>query len=789
MAAQAEMSSDVPRQFRVPSLALSKKHNLAGYFVAAGFYLPGVAPADYAVNDTVKLLVNALTSEDSHSLLPYDYYYEKFHFCRPQKMDSQAESLGSILFGDRLYSSPFELKMGLNVSCQVLCGAKIPAEDAAFINARITENYEYSWLIDGLPAAHVIDDVYAAGFRLGFVDEKTKKPYLFNHFNITIEYHRSRTSTEKSPSYRIVGVLVSPRSVAQNVPREDGCSFHGVEPLTLVETAENNVPYTYNVEWRSSSVSWGTLFAVLGFLSPSSRGALSTMILIFYMCFAGIAGYVSARIYKMLGGEAWKTNVLLTAILVPGTVYLLFILLNFFLIANQSSAAVPFGTMLAVIALWFVVSAPLCIVGSYFGFKHPAIENPVKTNQIPRQVPSQPLYLNVWVSALIGGILPFGAIFIELWVIMNSIWFHRLYYIFGFLFLVFLILLITCAEVSILLCYFHLCAEDWRWQWRAFLTSAASGGYVFFYSVIYFFRRLKVDNLPSTILYFGWSFVTSLLFSVLTGTVGYLATLVFVRKIFSNAKAYDHAVEAYLKSATANKEEGSLFIAGKQLEQAAQLLSQQLQKPQEAAKVFQEASDYFTAHGSPDRAAEMLEKAAKQLESTDITSCLNLYKDACGIYEAEDKMRSGADTFSRAIATALRANKVAEAIDFSKQLTDGFLKMQNRPSFNKQALSTIILALLQGDDVEASKRFEQYSSFGESDEGKIAFELVEAFREYDDERLNTAVKKPTVKYLEAEVVRASMRLRVPGGAGSAPRAESGSKKEEVYQFEDDNDLV
>jgi Endomembrane protein 70. len=34
-----------------------------------------------------------------------------------------------------------------------------------------------------------------------------------------------------------------------------------------------------------------------------------------------------------------------------------------------------------------------------------------------------------------------------------------MYYMFGFLFLVFIILVITCSETTILLCYFHLCAE------------------------------------------------------------------------------------------------------------------------------------------------------------------------------------------------------------------------------------------------------------------------------------------------------------------------------------------
>ena len=36
---------------------------------------------------------------------------------------------------------------------------------------------------------------------------------------------------------------------------------------------------------------------------------------------------------------------------------------------------------------------------------------------------------------------------------------HQMYYMFGFLFLVFIILFITCSEATILLCYFHLCAE------------------------------------------------------------------------------------------------------------------------------------------------------------------------------------------------------------------------------------------------------------------------------------------------------------------------------------------
>ena len=76
---------------------------------------------------------------------------------------------------------------------------------------------------------------------------------------------------------------------------------------------------------------------------------------------------------------------------------------------------------------------------------------------------AQAWYMNPVFSVLIGGILPFGAVFIELFFILTSMWLHQFYYLFGFLCLVFVILIITCAEITIVLCYFQLCSEDYHW--------------------------------------------------------------------------------------------------------------------------------------------------------------------------------------------------------------------------------------------------------------------------------------------------------------------------------------
>jgi transmembrane 9 superfamily member 2/4 len=130
-------------------------------------------------------------------------------------------------------------------------------------------------------------------------------------------------------------------------------------------------------------------FAVLGFLSPSSRGSLGTMALIFFVFFSSVSGYVSSYMYKVYQGENRKQNTMLTAFLVPGIIFGIFVLLNFVLIARESSSAVPFGTLMALIGMWFLVSIPLCVIGSYFGFKRIPLEPPCKVNQIPRQIPPQ----------------------------------------------------------------------------------------------------------------------------------------------------------------------------------------------------------------------------------------------------------------------------------------------------------------------------------------------------------------------------------------------------------------
>ncbi len=48
-----------------------------------------------------------------------------------------------------------------------------------------------------------------------------------------------------------------------------------------------------------------------------------------------------------------------------------FFILNLVLWGHGSSAAIPFTTFIALLALWFCVATPLVFLGAYLGFKQP----------------------------------------------------------------------------------------------------------------------------------------------------------------------------------------------------------------------------------------------------------------------------------------------------------------------------------------------------------------------------------------------------------------------------------
>jgi transmembrane 9 superfamily protein 2/4 len=277
------------------------------------------------------------------------------------------------------------------------------------------------------------------------------------------------------------------------------------------------------------------VFSALGFMSPARRGHLLMAELLLFVALGSANGYVTARFYKMFKGKNWQLATVVTAVGFPGLAFAVFFIMNIVAISQKSTDAVPFVTILILLILWFGISAPLVFFGAYFGYRSAEIEFPVGTSSIPRQIPDQPWFMGVPFTLAIGGVLPFGSCFVELYYILASVWMDYYYYVFGFLFLVFVILLVTCAEITVLFTYFQMCSEDYHWWWRSFTNAGSTAIYVFLYSIVYF-KQLEANNLATYVMYFGYMGLASLGLFAMMGFVGVSSSLLFNLTIFSSIK-------------------------------------------------------------------------------------------------------------------------------------------------------------------------------------------------------------------------------------------------------------
>lgn len=289
------------------------------------------------------------------------------------------------------------------------------------------------------------------------------------------------------------------------------------------------------------AASTGTLiFAMLGFLSPASRGSLLTALLVMYLLLSVAAGYAAVWLWGLVNRsyDDWYKVCWRVACYFPGGTLVVLSVLNVFLWASGSSGAIPLGFFFSVLFLWLLISTPLAYSGGMLAARREIATFPTRTNQIPRHVPPPHWASHPVVLLLAAGLLPFGTIFVELYFAMTSMWQGYFYYIFGFLFLVALLTVVVTIEVSIVTTYVQLCAEDYLWWWRSFHRGGSIALYVMLYSVGFLVNTLhNLSGAVPMLLYVSYMGLLTWGIFLAMGTIGFLSSYLFTYSIFASVKA------------------------------------------------------------------------------------------------------------------------------------------------------------------------------------------------------------------------------------------------------------
>jgi transmembrane 9 superfamily protein 3 len=270
------------------------------------------------------------------------------------------------------------------------------------------------------------------------------------------------------------------------------------------------------------------------------------MVSTFIVCFAlssAVGGYTSGSYYKQFfSGRAeahseWQKTMVFTVLLFPVIIVLVTAFLNCIAVSYESISAVPLSVMLKMLAIWLFVALPLSVVGTIFG-RHWSGKSdpPCRVNSIPRPIPLPSWYADPKFIIPAAGLLPFGSIFIEMYFMFTAFWSYKFYYVYGFMLLTYGILGMVTVCTTIVAVYFILNAENYHWQWIAFLSAGSTALYVSLYSVFYFFYKTQMTGLLQISFYFGYTFLFCVALFLMTGTIGSWGANVFVRKIYRDVK-------------------------------------------------------------------------------------------------------------------------------------------------------------------------------------------------------------------------------------------------------------
>ncbi|KAJ8470526.1 hypothetical protein OPV22_024869 [Ensete ventricosum] len=418
------------------------------------------------------------------------YRFYDLPFCSPDHVTEKKEALGEVLNGDRLVDAPYELNFGEEKRSKSLCKKALSKKDVGKLRDAVSKDYYFQMYYDDLPLWGFLGRI-----KKDKPDSSKSKYLLFKHIHFEILYNGDRV-------------------IEINVQTDPNLS------VDITDDKEINVEFSYSVSWKKTEVPFEKRmekYSKSSFLPHhleihwfSIVNSCVTVLL--------LTGFLATILMRVLKNDLNKYSHDEESIEdqeETGWKYLSGDVFRFPKNKSLFSSIVGSGTQLLALTIFIFLLALVGLEGT----------NWVRNLLLTGCLFCGPLFLTfcflntVAIVYSATAALPFGTILVILliWALVTSP-------------------LLVLGGIAVALTYFQLAAEDHEWWWRSVLCGGSTGLFIFFYCIYYYQARSDMSGFMQTSFFFGYMTCICYGFFLMLGTVGFRASLIFVRHIYQSIK-------------------------------------------------------------------------------------------------------------------------------------------------------------------------------------------------------------------------------------------------------------
>ena len=149
------------------------------------------------------------------------------------------------------------------------------------------------------------------------------------------------------------------------------------------------------------------------------------------------------------------------------------------------------------------------------------------------------------------------------------------------------------------------------------------------------------------------------------------------------------------------------------------------------------------------------------MEALDANLAVELYLEACGVYEEEGKEPFAMDTYRAAAAAMARQEKWHECVTVLLRHAGACDRVGSYASLARCYLSAVVVYLAMGEPVSAEHGYYDYMEvpqFEKTEEARACWELLDAYQQSDLEALKKTVGRGVFTGLEQVFIKLSKKL-------------------------------